>query len=328
MEDHRVRREAEGCVITAARHRSIRRTALLSLAGLVAWVAGAALGTTPSSHRSEARAAVFTVGVAHPDQARNLPGLTGSKPFFILSLGSDARPGEAVTGERSDSIHIIGINPAKHRASILGFPRDSWVSIPGHGTNKINAAMTYGGPALTVQTIEQLTGIHIDYYLLTSFEGLTNMVEAMGGIVVNVPYPMHDSYSGANFNAGVQKLNGKQALAFSRNRHDTPNGDLSRSLNQGTLLVSALRQLNRYFEKDPAVVLTWLATGVKNVKTDLSIQQLLTMAFTALSIPAGHVTNQVVPATTGTVGGASVVFISPSARVVYANMKNDGLIGK
>ena len=309
--------------------RRLRRLAALSLAGLVAWVGGAALGTSPGSHRAQARAAALvTIGAAHPGDVRNLPGLTGNRPVFILSLGSDARPGEPVTGERSDSIHIIGINLVQHRASLLGFPRDSWVSIPGHGTNKINAAMVYGGPSLTVQTIEQLTGIHIDYYLLTSFGGLTNMVDAIGGITVNVPYPMHDHYSGANFNAGVQKLSGRQALSFSRNRHDTPQGDLSRSLNQGTLLVSALRQFRLEFQKDPSVLLTWLATGLKNVKTDLSIRQLVTLAFTALSIPPDHVSNQIVPASTGSVGGASVVFISSSARAIYADMKNDGLIGK
>src|SRR5207249_5181013 len=128
---------------------------------------------------------LVAIGAAHPNDARNLPTLTGTKPMFILSLGSDARPGQPPEAERSDSIHIIGINPAKHRASILGFPRDSWVSIPGHGTNKINAALVEGGPLLTVQTIEQLTGIHIDYYLLTSFSGFTNMVNAIGGVTVN-----------------------------------------------------------------------------------------------------------------------------------------------
>jgi polyisoprenyl-teichoic acid--peptidoglycan teichoic acid transferase len=268
------------------------------------------------------------VGLAHPNQAQNLPGLTGSKPFFILSLGSDARPGQTIAGERTDSVHIIGINPAKHRASILGFPRDSWVPIPGHGRNKINSAMTLGGPALTVKTLEHLTGIHIDYYLLTSFGGLTNMVDAIGGVTVNVPYPMHDRYSGANLNPGVQKLTGKQALAFSRNRHDTPNGDLSRSLNQGTLLQGGLSELHTSFSKAPGAVLTWLATGIRNTQSDLSIEQLLTLAFTALSIKANHVTNQIVPATTGTVGGASVVFILPSAHAVYQNMRGDGLIGK
>jgi len=306
----------------------VRRGALLALAGLVAWVAGAALAAGPAAHRARAREFTFALAAAHPNEARNLPGLTGTKPFFILSLGSDARPGQTIAGQRSDSIHIIGINPVRHRVSILGFPRDSWVSIPGHGQNKINSAMSSGGPDLTVRTMEQLTGIHIDYYLLTSFGGLTNMVDAIGGIKVDVPYPMHDHYSGANFRAGVQTLNGKQALAFSRNRHDTPNGDLSRSLNQGTLLTAALGELHTQFEKDPGIVLTWMATGLKNVHTDLSIKELLTLAFSALSIPANHVNNQIVPASTGTVGSASVVFISPSARSVYADMRNNGLIGK
>ena len=75
-----------------------------------------------------------------------IPALRGERPLFILSLGSDARPGQDITRQRCDSIHLIGIDLATHRASILGFPRDSYVSIPGHGTNKINSAMSAGGP--------------------------------------------------------------------------------------------------------------------------------------------------------------------------------------
>jgi len=115
--------------------------------------------------------------------------------------------------------------------------------------------------------------------------GLAHLVNSVGGIVVDVPYPMHDSYSGANFNAGVQRLNGKQALAFSRNRHDTPAGDFSRSQNQGRLLIAALTQFRKEFEKDPSVLLTWIAAGLRNVDTNLSIQQLVSLAFTALTIP-------------------------------------------
>ena len=306
--------------------RSPRRNALLVLAGLVAWTAGGALGSSAPIHRAEA-APSFELGVAHPRQARDLPSLTGNKPIFILVLGSDARPGQSFAGQRSDSIHILGINPAKHRASVLGFPRDSWVDIPGHGANKINSAMVYGGPHLTIATIEQLTGIHIDYYLLTSFGGLAHMVNDVGGIVVDVPYPMHDSYSGADFSPGVQRLSGKQALAFSRDRHDVPLGDLSRSQNQGRLLLAALAQFRKQFVADPSVLLSWLASGLRNVSTDLSVRQLVSLAFTAASISPSGVTNEVVPATTGMMGSASVVFISGSARSVYANMKADGLIG-
>jgi LCP family protein required for cell wall assembly len=309
----------------------VRRWATFGVVGLVAWVAGAALATSPPGAPARAEAApapAFVLGIAHPHEVRSLPSLTGSKPVFILSLGSDARPGEQVAGQRSDSIHLIGINPARHRASILGFPRDSWVSIPGFGTNKINAAMVYGGPHLTVRTIEQLTGIHVDYYLLTSFPGLVNLVNAIGGLTVDVPYPMHDPYSGADFNAGVQRINGRQALAFSRNRHDTPFGDLSRSFNQGILLRAALAQFRKEFAQDPSVLLSWLAAGIRNVKTDLSIRELVSFAFTATAIPPDNVTNAVVPASTGSVGGASVVFIASSAHAVYADMKADGLIGR
>ena len=125
----------------------------------------------------------------------------------------------------------------------------------------------------------------------------------------------------------MHRLNGKQALAFSRNRHDTPAGDLSRSQNQGRLLVSALAQFRQEFEKDPSVLLEWLAAGIRNVQTDISIRQLISLAFTAASIPATAVTNEVVPATTGSVGSASVVFISGSAGSIYADMRADGLIG-
>jgi LCP family protein required for cell wall assembly len=265
------------------------------------------------------------IGRAH--EARNLPPLSGSRPIFILALGSDARPGQPIDRERSDAIHIIGINPAKHRASVLGFPRDSWVNIPGHGSNKINSAMAYGGPELAVRTLEELTGIHIDYYLLTSFGGLIRMVNAVGGVTVDIPYPMHDSYSGANFSAGVQKLNGKQALALSRNRHDAPNGDFSRSQNQGLLLVSALADFRDQFAHDPSSMLTWMATGLRNVSTDLSVGELARLAFTAAQIRPHDVKNMVVPGTTGSEGSASVVFISGSARNIYADMRRDGLIG-
>src|SRR5207253_1282600 len=181
-------------------------------------------------------------------EASLVPALAGDRPLFILALVSDARPGQNPLRERSDSIHLIGVNLRTHQATILGFPRDSWVSIPGHGTTKINAAMTMGGPDLTVRTLEALTGIHIDFWMLTSFGGLTRMVDWIGGIDVNVPYSMHDSYSGANFKAGRIHMRGWQALAFARNRHDTPNGDFSRSENQGRLFLAALAQLGKTFK--------------------------------------------------------------------------------
>jgi LCP family protein required for cell wall assembly len=259
--------------------------------------------------------------------ASYLPALKSKRPLFILALGSDARPGQDILRQRSDSIHLIGVNLKRHRATILGFPRDSWVPIPGSGTSKINTAMAIGGPDLTVRTIESLTGVRIDFWMLTSFNGLQNMVNEVGGLTVKVTQPMHDGYSGSNFNPGVHHLFGKQALSFARDRHTFTNGDLTRSANQGRLIVSALSKLHSSFSDVPAELLSWLSVGWRNFRTDLSLPTLLNLGLAATSIPPSSVTNLVVPATTGTAGGASVVFISSAAQRVYADMRADGVVG-
>ena len=86
---------------------------------------------------------MFKIERAHADYT---PTLDGSEPIFVLLLGSDSRPGTPMNRGRSDSIHILGINPAAHRATLYGIPRDSWVPLATGGTNKINAAMPVGGP--------------------------------------------------------------------------------------------------------------------------------------------------------------------------------------
>ncbi len=219
------------------------------------------------------------------------------------------------------------MNFRTHRATILGFPRDSWVHIPGYYTTKINTAMTLGGPPLMVKTIESVTGIHIDFWMLTTFPGLIGMVNGIGGLDVVVPAPMHDRYSGANFTAGQHHFDGKDALAFSRDRHDVDGGDLGRSANQGRLFLSALAGLRKNFAKDPSRLLTWISVGWRNVHTDLPLATLFDLALTATQVDPAHVNNLVVPATIGQVGAASVVFITSAASAYYADMRKDGVIG-
>jgi LCP family protein required for cell wall assembly len=254
-----------------------------------------------------------------------VPALEGKRPLFILALGSDARPGQSILRERSDSIHIIGLNLATHRATILGFPRDSWVPIPGCGTAKITTAMSCGGPSRTVTTIERLTGIRIDFWALTNFRGLVKMVDGIGPLTIRVAQGMHDRYSGADFSKGVHRFRGIQALQFARDRHDVPNGDLTRSENQGKLMQAALSKLHKDFTRSPASVFTWLAIGWHNIHTDLSATTLLDLIITATQIPSKQVNNLVVPATTGFVGAQSVVFISSRASAIYADMRADGI---
>lgn len=306
------------------RARRLIRPAAGGIAALFVALVVATVGGAPGGPDRAEAAPLFQVGRAHG--AEHLPALDGSKPIFVLVLGSDARPGQAIARARADSIHLIGINPRREAASVLGFPRDAWVSIPGFGSGKINSAMVYGGPELMVRTVEAITGIRIDYYLLTSFGGLRQMVDAVGGITVDVPYAMNDHFSGANFRAGRQRLSGPEALAFSRNRKDTPNGDFSRSQNQGRLILAALGQFRREFRKDPARVLVWIGGGLRNLRTDLPISELLDLAFTVSRIPVGKVTNRVVPGGTGFAGSSSVVFLSGSAGAMYANLRGDGLL--
>jgi polyisoprenyl-teichoic acid--peptidoglycan teichoic acid transferase len=302
----------------------VRRWTSLALAALAAWTC-LATALTPARSPEAAAAPLLEVGRAHG--ATYLPGLKRGRPVFILVLGSDARRGEQIERARSDSIHLIGINPRRKEATILGFPRDSWVPIPGRGSSRINTAMVIGGPELTVATVESLTGIQIDYYVLTSFGGLRQMIDAVGGVEVDIPYAMSDSASGAVFEAGPKRLSGSEALAFSRNRKDTPSGDFSRSENQGRLLLACLTQFREEFSERPARLLTWMGAGLRNFQTDVPLPELLTLAFTASEIADTSVNNLVVPGGVGSAGAASVVYISSVAQEIYADMRGDGIVG-
>lgn len=300
------------------------RAALAALA-LLAWVLGTTLGTTADG--SAARATPFL----QLEQARAgyVPALDGPTPIFILVLGSDARPGEEITGQRADSIHVVAINPAKHRATIVGIPRDSWVEIPGYGTDKINAAMTFGGPDLVVKTVEGLLGIRMDYWALTWFEGFRAMIDDIGGLSVDVPFDVRDPYSRADLTAGLQTLNGRDALAFARARHALPTGDFGRSENQGLLLVSALAQFRKEFGKDPSRLLDWVGAGLRNMRTDVPIDQLLRLAFTASTLNPKRVANVVLPGGTGMAGGTSVVNLEQAAlQAIASDLADDGLLSK
>lgn len=305
-----------------------KRLALGTLfAGLVAWIAGGAFLATPPLARAQSP----EMQLGHAGEASFLPGfrnVAGKGVFFVLAIGSDARPGVCEPVDRclADSIHLIGINPRKGTASILGFPRDSYVPIPGVGTQKINNALYNGGPELVAQTIESLVGVEIDHYFLTSFAGLRHLVNAVGGIEVEIPYPMSDPYSGAALEAGPHTLDGKQALAFARNRHDTPNGDFSRSENQGRLMLAALSAFRKDVRKDPFSMFTWLVAGMEHVQTDLSAVDLFELGLAALTVQPNRVVNRVVPGGIGSAGGASIVTLGSEAQAVFADMADDGLL--
>lgn len=137
-------------------------------------------------------------------------------------------------GSRTDTIMLVS-KPPSGKTMITSIPRDLYVPIPGMGSHKVNAAFNFGGPQLLVQTIEGLTGVHIDHYAEIGFGGFDSVVDAVGGVHICLDQPLHDPKAGLNLPKGCQNLDGQQALGLVRTRA-FPNADLERVINQRKFL--------------------------------------------------------------------------------------------
>jgi LCP family protein required for cell wall assembly len=169
------------------------------------------------------------------------------KPQTLLILGSDVRPkknSEGAAGARSDTIMLVRLNPDKEATAIMSLPRDLKVHIPGRGVDKINAAYSYGGPALTLQTVKQLTGLPINHVINVTFKGFWRAVNAIGCVYTDVDRDyFNDSgeFAYINIDPGYQRLCARQALQYVRFRHyDT---DLVRSARQQDFLRQMKQQV-------------------------------------------------------------------------------------
>jgi LCP family protein required for cell wall assembly len=174
-----------------------------------------------------------------------------------LIAGSDSRQGltsqqerQYSTGKhnatgygRSDTIMILHIPASGGQPVLVSIPRDSYVNIPGYGWNKINAAFSYGGPALLAKTVQNNTGLYINHFMDIGFGGFVNVVNAVGGVRMCLPAPIHDQASGLNLNAGCQVLSGGQALAWVRDRHTFATQDLQREQDQRLFLSALLTKM-------------------------------------------------------------------------------------
>jgi LCP family protein required for cell wall assembly len=241
---------------------------------------------------------------------------------FILAIGDDGRVG--VGGHRADALHLIGVNPQAGRATMLNFPRDTWVNIPGHGQQRINAALEFGGTALQARTVSEFTGVPIAFTVTTNFDGLIGMVNDLGGVEVDVPQAMNDHNSGAVFPQGRVHMDGHQALAFSRNRH-IGSGDLTRTHNQGVLILSALAKLRG--QPGATGVVRNMQVLLRHARAEgVSPLDLYRLGRLGLSIDPANVANVVMPARTGQVGAASVVFPTPAAEGLFADFRDDAIL--
>jgi LCP family protein required for cell wall assembly len=234
-----------------------------------------------------------------------------------LIAGSDSRQGLTtaqerklatgfdVSGHRSDTIMILHIPSGGGKPILISLPRDSWVDIPGYGDNKINAAYDFGGPRLLAKTVQNATGLRIDHYMEVGFGGFVNVVNAVGGVHMGIKHPLRDVASGLDIEKGCQTLDGDEALAYVRDRHNFAEQDLQRVQDQRILMRALLRKMTSMgvllnpFDAIPA------ATGTASTLTvdkSTSLLQLVEAAF-ALRHPQ-----------TTTIPIASANYVTPSGE--------------
>jgi LCP family protein required for cell wall assembly len=245
---------------------------------------------------------------------------------FVLVAGSDARPGEDLLHTRADSLHLLCVNPVTGQGTVLGFPRDSWVEIPGHGRDKINNALALGGPDLLSATVRRLTGLPVDYYVITGFRGLMAMVDDLGGVDVLVDRRMNDKNSGAKFQRGWHHMTGGQALAFSRNRTDVEKGDFTRSEHQGLVILSALAKM-RSEVADDAGVARWTGVLLKYARLDVPLAKLPALGALARRLDPARLKNVVAPGRLGFTARQSVVFLTTEAAKLFEDLRPDAVVG-
>lgn len=239
--------------------------------------------------------------------------------IWILGVGSDARPWEKMTATRGDALQLVGINTRTGDASAIGIARDSYVDIPGHGRDRINAAMVRGGPQLQARAVAGLVGIEPDYVMVTRFEGFEGMVREIGPIEVQNPYFFADpNLKREGFRAGRITLGWYDAMAYSRIRKGLSDGDFGRSANQQKVMRGIHRKILDK-QRNPGFVERGVAAVLRHTDTDASPAELFRIAQAIGKVRPNRITTCVVKGSIGQAGAASVVFPDVATARRYGN---------
>lgn len=195
-----------------------------------------------------------------PEARRPAPAPAGATD--ILLLGSDSRISSAPSGwvrgaQRTDAIMIAHVPADRSAVTVTSIPRDRWVTVPGHGRNRLNAAFGLGGPALMVQTVEDLTGVRMDHVLIVDFEGFRDITDELGGVRITVA------------GGGRQTMDGRTALAYVRQPKDRPGGDVERvERQQQWIRAVILKTLDRGTLTDPRKLSSVLGSFTSSIAAD------------------------------------------------------------
>jgi LCP family protein required for cell wall assembly len=277
-------------------------------------------------------------GKLNTDVTLPATSLTSAGTNWLIT-GSDSRAG--LSRAEIDALHvgfdegtlnsdsIMLLHTGSGRAVLISIPRDSYVNIPGHGYNKINAALAYGGASLLIQTVESVTGLKIDHYMGIGFGGLVAVVNKIGGVPICLKTAISDSYSGVHLSAGCHNLNGTEALAFVRDRHSFATQDLQRIQDQRAFISALLNKATSpgvYL--NPFTALPFGSTAASSMSVDKGTSLLdLVHAASALRDPQTG-TVPIASSNYHTNAGDSVLWNQTRATELFKALKNDSAIPK
>ena len=234
-----------------------------------------------------------------------------NEPFYMLLIGTDTREKEgtySLDDGRSDTCILTRIDPVNFKVTMVSIPRDTKITNNGR-TEKFNSCYNYGGVAATIAQVKKLCNVEVAHYAEISFKGLKDMVNAVGGVEIDVPNNISDSNAGGSISKGPQTLNGEQALIFSRSRKFA-DGDFTRTADQ-RLLIQAL--INKAFKLPVSDMPNVLKVAKNFIKTDLTLAQMLGLATQFKEADQLTIYSAMIPSTTGSEGGASYVIVDKAA---------------
>ncbi len=296
------------------RRRRIRRIVVVSATALLAIICG---GTVSAYVVADQLAAnVHRIQGVFPKDgtAAGTAVLTAAKgSMTILLTGSDSVSGGPVGRKQQPSglIAIVHLNAGRRSGAVVSIPPETVVPVPGHGKTQIENSLVLGGPALLIRTVQNLTGVRIDHYAVVDFQNLINVVNALGGVNVNLSEPAA-SYYGVSFRPGLNHLNGTAALAYVRQGSISEDQRVRRQQNLLRAILQKIGGQDLLGNPLRAYGIVHAFTGALSVDSNFSNRQLMSLATSARSFRPGSGTFVTAPVrSAGTLGGQEAASLVP-----------------
>lgn len=297
----------------------MKKQILITLGSIIGIIVIAVVGYAYYLYSSVKETATQIHETVKLDTPHPKPDISQSpKPLSILLMGVDERPGDK---GRSDTLIAMTLNPKKKTMQLVSIPRDTRTEIIGRGTtDKVNAAYAYGGPKMAIETVENFTGVKMDYYIRINMEALSALVDAIGGVTVQ--NDLDWTYSGFHYKKGELNLNGKEALGYVRMRHQDPNGDFGRNNRQRQVIMAVLNKAASvstvtHFNQ----ILTALGT---NVTTNLTFDDMMNIQKNYSDCRA-NITQYEVKGKGEMLGGIYYLNVPDEEKANVSNMLKDNL---